>query len=143
MNDQATLRQFTTATESLRAEQFTAWRLGERESDELPLQAPLSLDDAVAQALATHRLHPGDTLAVLYEHAGRGKQTLWLHTIRKSTKNYRWRAAYDGGKPVKVCALEAKLICETAVQAFAPVPRFDALRDDAVGADRSLVVVQS
>jgi hypothetical protein len=127
------------AATALAAETWTAWRLGERESDAIELDCPATLDEAVRQAIASGPLTPGDTLAVLYTHDGLGKRTLWLHTIRKSANRYSWRAAYDGGKPVKVHALDAKLVCETAVEAFAPVLRFDAFRDDVVGRDLTLV----
>lgn len=143
MNAPQTAGAFAPHVAPLNAESWQAWRLGERESNEFALSSPLSLDDAVTQALATNKLHPGDTLAVLYHHAGRGKRTLWLYSVKKSTKRYTWREAYDGGKPVKVHALDAKLVCETAVRSFEPVPRFDAFRDDAVGVDRSLVEARS
>jgi hypothetical protein len=139
MNDQATLRQFDAAVGALNAEQWNAWRLGERESDAATLDAPATLDDAVRQALTSLCLHRGDTLAVLYTHAGRNKRTLWLYAIKQSTKRYHWRAATDGGRQVKVYALEPVLICETAMASFEPVLRFDAFRDDAVGRDLTLV----
>jgi hypothetical protein len=121
------------------AESWQAWRVGERESDAATLDAPTTLDEAIAQAMATMCWHPGDTLAVLYTHTGLSKRTLWLHTIRSSTKRYSWRQATDGGRPVKVAALEPKLILQTEVAAFAPIERFDAFRHDPAGVDLHLV----
>lgn len=124
----------------LNVESWQAWKLGERESLPIKLDAPAMLDEAVAQALTNACWHPGDTLAVQYGHAGLRKFTLWQFAVRRSTKRYRWRPATDGGAPVKVCEPEAKLLSQVALAApFAPVLRFDAFRDDAVGRDLSLV----
>lgn len=139
MNDQQTLRQFDAAVQSLHAESWQAWKLGERESDAITLDAPATLDEAVRQAIARGCWQPRDTLAVLYNHAGLRKNTLWLFTVKRSTKHGTWRDATDGGRKVFVGRMEPHLICETAVEAFAPVLRFDAFRDDPVGRDLTLV----
>jgi hypothetical protein len=122
------------------AEQWQAWKLGERESMRVPLDAPNTLDEAVAQALVALCWHPGDMLTVQRIHTGRNKITLWQHAVRRSAKRYSWRPATDGGKPVKVCEPEAKLLLQTELAApFAPVERFDAFRDDPAGRDLTLV----
>lgn len=124
----------------IRADEWRAWRLGERESDEVALNAPETLNETVRQALVGLCWHSRDVLAVQYRHSGLGKIMLWQFAIRRSTKRGTWRAAYDGGRKVFVGALEPKLICETALAApFTPVLRFDAFRDDAVGRDLTLV----
>lgn len=123
------------------AESWQAWTLGERESLPIALDAPEGLDEAVMQAVA--RCKPGDVLAVQYSHAGRRSHTLWQFAIRRSSKVGIWRDATDGGRRVFVGRLEPKLVCQTALAApLQPVLRFDALRDDPVGVDRSLVEVR-
>lgn len=135
---------FAAKVAPLNAESWQAWRLGERESLPIPLHAPATLNEAMAQALSATGWNAGDTLAVQYSHAGLRKFTLWQFTIRRSTRNGTWRAATDGGRRVFVGNLEPKLICETALaSAFAPVLRFDAFRDDAVGRDLTLVDARS
>lgn len=126
----------------LHAESWTAWRLGERQSYPIELDAPASLDDALTQAVA-HCSDRGETLAILYSHAGLRKNTLWLYAVKRSTKKGTWRAAYDGGRKVFVGKLEPKLICETAMASFAPVEAFDALRDNPTGVDPALIDLPS
>ena len=141
MSAPAVRNDFAQKLRPLNAEQWSAWRLGERESDPVPPIGPDTLDDAVRQALHKLAVQPGDILAVQYTHAGLRKHTLWQFAVKRSTKRYRWRPATDGGKPVKVHELEPKLIAQTALAApLAPVERFDAFRDDAVGRDLTLVV---
>lgn len=140
MNAQLVRNDFAEKVRPLNAEQWSAWRLGERESDPVPLIGADTLDDAVRQALHKLAFHPGDVLAVQHSHAGLRKHTLWQFAVKRSTKRYRWRPALDGGKPVKVAEPETKLIAQTAMAApFTPVERFDAFRDDAVGRDLTLV----
>jgi hypothetical protein len=125
------------------AESWSAWRLGERESDALPLNAPNTLDEAVHQALTAIAFQPKDTLAVLYTHAGRNRRTLWLYAIKRSRKRGTLRAATDGGRKVFVGNLEPVLTLQTEVASFAPILRFDAFKDDPTGIDRSLVEIRS
>lgn len=138
--DQATLAQFAAAVESLQpVETWQAWKLGERESLPIDLDAA-TLDEAVSQALSATSWHSGDILAVQHSHAGTGKFTLWQFAVKKSTRNGHWREALDGGRPVFVGRMEPKLLCQTALAvSFAPVEPFDAFRDDPVGIDRALV----
>ena len=122
------------------AESWTAWRLGERESDLIALNAPETLDDAVCQAMTAMSWQSGDTLAVQYRHECLGKITLWQFTVRRSTKHGTWRDATDGGRRVFVGRMEPKLTLQIELAAeFAPVLRFDALRDCPVGCDLTLV----
>lgn len=140
MNDQATIAHFAAAVEPLqRVVTFKAWRLRERESYPAKLLSPASFDEARDQALALTGWNAKDTMAVLREDAGRNKRTLRLYQIKRSTKRYSYRAATDGGRPVRVGALEATLISEAQVHAFEPVEPFDAFRDDPVGRDLTLV----
>lgn len=146
MTAAATLARFDAAVDSLQqAETWAAWKLGERESDALPLDEPETLDEAVRQAMGPGRCwNQGDRLAVQHTHAGRGKRTLWLFNVKRSTTHFDYRPATDGGAPVRVGRLYPVLLLETALAAdFAPVLRFDAFRDDAVGVDRSLVEARS
>ena len=145
MNAAATLARFDAAVDSLQqAETWQAWRLGERESDAFDLDAPETLDEAVRQVLATHRLQQGDKVAVQWHHAGRGKRTLWLFQIKRSTTHFDYRPSTNGGPPVKVGRVYPVLLLETALAAeFAPVLRFDAFRDNAAGHDLSLVEARS
>lgn len=135
----AILRQFDAATAALRSVTFKAWKLGENESYPATLHAPEDFGEAVDQALALMSWNAKDVLAVLRIDAGRKQQTLRLYAVKRSTKRYAYRAAYDGGKPVRVGALEAVLISEAAVESFKPVEPFDAFRDNAAGRDLTLV----
>lgn len=145
MTNQSTLRQFSAATGSLRrAESWQAWNLHQDQSDAIPLTPCEAIGDAVTQALERGGWQSGDTLAVQHSHAGTRSHTLWQFRVTRSTRKGFWRAATDGGRPVFVGKMEAKLFAQVSLAAaFEPVLRFDALRDDAVGVDRSLVVVRS
>lgn len=124
---------------SQRAESWQAWKLGERES--YPI-TPIcdTLDQATQQALRALCWQPGDTLAIQHSHAGRNIHTLWLFTVKQSTKVGIWRESTNGGRKVFVGKLLAKPICQTALaEPFAPVRPFDAFRDDPVGRDLTLV----
>lgn len=139
MNAQQTLRQFDAAVQTLRSVTFSAWKLGEQQSYPATLHSPEDFAEAVDQALALMAWNAKDVLAVLRTDAGRGRKTLRLYQVKRSTKRFAYRAAYDGGKPVRVGALEAVPLIETAVREFAPVEPFNAFRDNAVGIDRSVV----
>jgi hypothetical protein len=117
-----------------RAITFKAWR------NDRPAETPADATsiEEVAQALAATSPR-GTVLTIHMIDAGRNKQTVAFYTVRASSKRYSWRPAYDGGRPVKVPALEPHLLHCLDVHAFAPVEAFDALRDDAVGRDLSLV----
>jgi hypothetical protein len=143
MNAPETLRHFAAAVTTLRAETWTAWRLGERESLPIDLGQPETLDDALLAAMG-RVTDSGQIVAIQHSHAGRRQHTLWQFRVTRSTKKGTWRPAYDGGRPVFVGKLEPKLLCEVAMAApFAPVEPFDAFRDDPVGVDRSVVEVRS
>jgi hypothetical protein len=143
MNAPETLRRFDAAVTTLRAETWTAWRLGERESLPIDLGQPETLDDALMAAMG-RATDAGQIIAIQRSHAGRRQHTLWQFRVTRSTKKGTWRAATDGGRPVFVGKLEAKLLCEVALAApFAPVEPFDAFRDDPVGVDRDVVEVRS
>lgn len=143
MSAQPIRNDFAEKVRPVNAEQWSAWRLGERESYPIELGSPETLDEAVRQALTGIAFHPKDTLAVLYTHAGLRKSTLWLYAIKRSTKRGTWRDSANGGRRVFVGNLEPVLTLQTEVAAFAPTLRFDAFRDDAVGVDRQLVEVRS
>lgn len=122
------------------AESWSAWNLRERESDAILLTPCETLDEVVVEALERGGWQSGDILAVQYSHAGRGKHTLWQFQIKQSTKVGTWRQSTNGGRTVFVGRMEPKLICQIALAApFAPVLRFDAFRDGAVGRDLTLV----
>lgn len=132
---------FADKVAAARAESWSAWNLREQQSDSILLTPCETLDDAVKQALERGGWQSGDVLAVQYSHAGRGRHTLWQFRITRSTKNGTWRASTNGGRRVFEGRIEEKLFAQVALAApFAPVLRFDALRDNAVGADLSLVV---
>jgi hypothetical protein len=117
-----------------RAVTFLAWR------NDRPAETPAdatSIED-VAQALAATS-PKGTVLTIHMIDAGKGKQTVAFYTVRASTKRYAWRRATDGGRPVKVPALEPHLLHALDVRAFEPAEAYDAFKDDAVGLDRSLV----
>jgi hypothetical protein len=140
----AAVTHFVAAVETLQhAAAWSAWKLNERESDALKLDAPETLDEVVAQAMSGISLQPGDTLAIQCSHAGRGKNTLWLLQVKRSTKVYDYRPSANGGRPVRVGRLYPELVAQTELAApFAPVPRFDAFRDCPVGRDAQLVEVR-
>jgi hypothetical protein len=143
MTNQQTLSHFAAAVTTLRAETWSAWRLGERESLPIDLGQPETLDDALLAAMG-RVTDSGQIVAIQHSHAGRRQHTLWQFRVTRSTKKGTWRAATDGGRPVFVGKLEAKLLCEVALAApFAPVEPFDAFRDDPVGVDRDVVEVRS
>jgi hypothetical protein len=143
MNAPETLRHFAAAVTTLRAETWTAWRLGERESLPIDLGQPETLDDALLAAMG-RVTDSGQIVAIQHSHAGRRKHTLWQFRVTRSTKRGVWRESTNGGRPVFVGKLEPKLLCEVALAApFAPVLPFDAFRDDPVGVDRSVVEVRS
>ena len=139
MTDQTVLSHFNTAVETLRADHWTAWRMGERESYPIYLEGAETLPEAVAQAMCVGAWKSGDKLAVLYTHAGRNERTLTLYAIKVSTTKGMFRPSTNGGRQVFVGRAEPKLIFETAVQSFAPVEPFDAFRDDPTGRDSQLV----
>lgn len=116
---------------------FKAWR------NDRPVTEPI---DCACLEEAAHMLAAsspkGTVLAILMHDAGRNKRTLALYKVRESTKRYTWRASTNGGRPVKVGALEPVLLHVLDVHAFEPVEAFDALRDCPVGVDRSLVEVR-
>lgn len=135
----AHVERFDGAVRAIRAEQWSAWKLGERDSRPLALDAPETLDEAVAQAMATCCPQRGDRLAIHLTHAGKRKATLWLYEVKQSATIKAWRPASDGsGRKVAVHAMEAKLWLQTEAL-FSPVEAFDAFRDDASGRDCSLV----
>jgi hypothetical protein len=143
MNAPETLRHFAAAVTTLRAETWTAWRLGERESLPIDLGQPETLDDALLAAMG-RVTDSGQIVAIQHSHAGRRQHTLWQFRVTRSTKRGVWRDSTDGGRKVFVGKLEAKLLCCVALAApFAPVLPFDAFRDDPVGVDRSVVEVRS
>jgi hypothetical protein len=115
---------------------FRAWR------DDRPVDVPADAQsiDEIAQALANRK---GAVITIHRIDAGRNTQTVAFYTVRASSKRYSWRPAYDGGRPVKVPALEPHLLHALDVRAFEPVEAFDALRDDAVGRDLQLVEARS
>jgi hypothetical protein len=139
VSDMAVLRHFAAAVTTLRAETWTAWRLGERESLPIDLGQPETLDDALMAAMG-RVTDSGQVIAIQRSHAGRRQHTLWQFRVTRSGRKGTWRPAYDGGRPVFVGKLEPKLLCKTALAApFEPVRPFDAFRDDPVGVDRSVV----
>jgi hypothetical protein len=139
MNAPETLRRFAAAVTTLRAETWSAWRLGERESLPIDLGAAETLDEALLAAMG-RVTDSGQIVAIQHSHAGRRQHTLWQFRVTRSTKKGTWRAATDGGRPVFVGKLEAKLLCKTALAApFEPVEPFDAFRDDPVGRDLTLI----
>jgi len=140
---QGEVDRFACAVGALRAETWQAWKMGERESRVLALDEPETLDEAVQQAMARCCPYKGDRLAVLRTHAGRGKRTLWLFAVKQSTRVFDYRAATDGGRPVRVGRFYPELLIQTEVAAFAPVETFDAFRDDPVGRDAQLVETAS
>lgn len=126
----------------INAECWQAWLLGKQSNYPIELDAPETLNEALSQAVA-HAGNTGDTLAIQYSHTGRGKHTLWLFAVKRSTKHGTWRPAYDGGRKVFVGNLEPKQLAEMALAApFKPVEPFDAFRDDPVGRDLTLVEQQ-
>lgn len=125
------------------AEQWTAWRLGERESIPLDVGHPETLDDALAAAMG-RVTQAGEIVAVQHSHTGLRKHTLWQFAVKRSTKKGFWRDSTNGGRRVFVGKLEPKLLSEVALAApFQPVEPFDAFRDDPVGVDRALVEQRS
>lgn len=140
MNDisiHRTRQQFTAAVNSLhRATVFTAWR-GNIAIENPALAAAQDFDQALAAVL--DHCQPKTALFILRDDSGRGEQVLRVYRIVASTKRYFYRAAYDGGRPVRVALPDAKLDAEIPVLAFEPVAPFDALRDDPVGRDLTLV----
>jgi hypothetical protein len=139
MNAPETLRRFDAAVTTLRAETWTAWRLGERESYPLDLGQPETLDDALMAAMG-RATDAGQIVAIQRSHAGSRKHTLWQFKTSRSTKKGTWRDAYDGGRRVFVGKLEAKLIVGPVALAapFAPVEPADVLADP-VGRDLQLI----
>lgn len=125
-----------------RAVTFTAWRNSTPASN-AALLAATTFDEAI-EALTPHALHRSSDVVVtiLRTDFGRGNKTLALYGFKKSTKSYTWRAAYDGGRPVKVPKIVPVLLHAMDVHEFAPVEPFDATRDDPVGVDRQLVEVR-
>ena len=125
------------------AEQWTAWRLGERESYPIDLGQPETLDDALMAAMG-RVTDSGQIVAIQHSHTGRGKHTLWQFKVSRSTKRGTWRDSTNGGRRVFVGRLEPKLLFGPVAMAapFAPVEPFDAFKDDPVGVDRSLVEVR-
>lgn len=139
MTDQQVISHFAAAVESIRAETWSAWHLGERVSYPIELNAPDTLDEAVMQAMG-RVIHPGTILAIQCSHHGLGKHTLWQFAVKRSGKVGTWRDSTNGGRKVFVGRMEPKLFAQVSLAApFAPVLRFDALRDGAVGADLQLV----
>jgi hypothetical protein len=121
-------------------ERWQAWRITEHQTYPIALDRPETLKEAQDQAVAAVCWNRGEALAIQHSHDGAGKHTLWLYSIKQSTKRGRWRAAHDGGRPVFVGNFEPHLIAKTALAVpFAPVEPFDAFRDDPVGRDLSLV----
>ena len=128
---------------ALPAEQWSAWRLGERESIPLDIGQPETLAGALMAAMGGVR-HAGEIVAIQHSHTGLRKHTLWQFKVSRSTKVGTWRDSTNGGRRVFVGRLEPKLISQVAMAAaFQPIEPFDAFRDDAVGVDRGLVEVRS
>jgi hypothetical protein len=117
---------------------FKAWR------DDRPVTAGLpafTCIDEAADYLAP--LSPkGTVLTILMTDTGRNKSAVAFYKVRESSKRYTWRASTNGGKPVKVGALEPQLLHVLDVLSFVPAEAFDAFRDEPTGRDFGLVVKQ-
>lgn len=139
MNEQ--VRHFRAAVATLRAETWSAWRLGERESYPLVLGDPETLDEALMAATA-QATDSGQIIAIQHSHAGRRQHTLWQFRVTRSKHKGTWRDSTNGGRKVFVGKLEAKLIAQIALaEPFAPALPFDAFRDCPVGRDSGLVEI--
>lgn len=115
---------------------YRAWRLSGETARELDIGTPDSLSDALTAAL-THFFAHHDTLFIHEQDDGRRKGTLHSYAIRK--KKAMYVANPCGGAPVRVEPLFPDPMFALPVDAFEPTRAFDALRDDAVGVDRTLV----
>lgn len=81
----------------------------------------------------------GTVLTILMTDAGRNRSAVAFYKVRESSKRYTWRPSANGGKPVKVGALEPQLLHVLDVLSFVPAEAFDAFRDSAVGHDPQLL----
>lgn len=115
---------------------FRAWRLSGETARELDIGTPANLAEAMTGAL-THFWAHKDSLLIHEHDDGRRKGTLHSYAIRK--KKAMYVANPCGGDPVRVEPLFPDPVFALPVDAFEPTRAFDALRDDAVGIDRTLV----
>jgi hypothetical protein len=131
--------QFFAAVDAMRAETWSAWLLGKQSSYPIDLPRVETLDEALSVAVRNTG-DTGDMVAIQRSHAGRGKHTLWLFTVKRSTKHGTWRESYNGGRKVFVGNLEAKQAAQIELAApFSPALAFDAFRDDPVGRDAGVI----
>lgn len=115
---------------------YRAWRLSGETARELDIGTPADLTDALNGAL-THFWAHKDTLLIHEQDDGRRKGTLHSFAIRK--KKAMYVANPCGGAPVRVEPLYPDPVFALPIDAFEPTRAFDALQDDAVGVDRTLV----
>jgi hypothetical protein len=122
-----------------RAVAFSAWRVPQAEaSPAIPLDIgqPDTLQDALNEALLGGGLLHKETLLIRRDDAASGAAMLYSYAIKRQSKATYVRGAAG---PVRSQPLYLDLSFSLPVDAFVPVPPFDALRDGACGRDLSLV----
>lgn len=120
-----------------RANTVQGWRIPAGSTQGYPLdRVAENLADALNE-LAPRCFHK-DALALLEKRAGSRDAVLHIYTIKQESKATYVRNPATG-VPEAVRRLYPDKVLSVAVDAFAPVLPFDALRDDVVGVDRGLV----
>ena len=117
------------------AHTFQVWRQGTLGTEAQELGTAYSLDDA--ERLSMTFLQHKDTLYILESHTGTGVQLLHTYRVRKGAAKYVRNPV--SGLPERTEPMKLDKLGALPVAAFEPVRPFDALRDDPVGVDRTLV----
>lgn len=115
---------------------FRAWRLSGEVARPLDIGQPVDLAEALAAAQAHFWAHK-DRLFIHERNDARRTGTLHAYALRKKKAIYVRNPL--SGLSERVELLDTDLLFSLPVDAFEPTRAFDALRDDPVGRDLTLV----
>lgn len=119
------------------AETFRAWRLPHGSSQAYPLDITGATElDEVEAAMVVGLAHK-DRVFVREYHAGRKAGKLHGYYVKQKARTYRRDPLTGLSEAYHPLEVERQFTLDA--DAFLPTAPFDALRDDAVGIDRTLV----